>query len=364
MKRSLLFILLVAAVQIFAEEKCVELCSSCMGETKPAACSKVETLCKCAEMLDELMQEMSKQESVPESQPVSDSTEVPLAPQDSVAQADSVAKIDSLAQADSVAKIDSVAQVDSVAKDSSVPPVVDSVETANSTVDSTVITAEKPKTDTPPKDDIFYIGIMASFEMFQETMVAGYRVNESDPGIGGYFGFLLRWYFLDGVASIQTGLNGVFHYAYNDLKTIFDEYYFDSPYDIYDQDIFIEYYLLGAEIPLELRVGIPSKILRPFISTNANFRKPIFATVNYGFEVRVLDDSYSFGVHDREDGANWDHDFFVESDWEFVGYLGLGVEITRHFSLQYQWLLWSARTYDEVAYTSLDSWKVSMDIAW
>ena len=352
MKRSLLFILLVAAVQIYAEEKCIELCSSCMGETKPAACTKVETLCKCSEMLNELMQEMSKQESVPESQPEGDSAAVQLVQQDSVAQADSVAKIDSLAQADSVAK------------DSSVPPVVDSVETAKPTVDSTVITAEKPKTDSPPKDDIFYIGIMASFEMFQETMVAGYRVNESDPGIGGYFGFLLRWYFLDGVASIQTGLNGVFHYAYNDLKTIFDEYYFDSPYDIYDQDIFIEYYLLGAEIPLELRVGIPSKILRPFISTNANFRKPIFATVNYGFEVRVLDDSYSFGVHDREDGANWDHDFFVESDWEFVGYLGLGFEIMRHFSLQYQWLLWSARTYDEVAYTSLDSWKVSMDIAW
>ena len=364
MRRTLLFFLSVAAVHVFAEEKCVELCSSCMSETKPAACTKVETLCKCSEMLNELMQELSKQDSVPQLQSVSDSTEVPLAPQDSVAQADSVAKIDSLAQTDSVATIDSVAQADSVAKDSSVPPVVDSIETAKPTVDSTVITAEDPKAENPPKDDIFFIGIMASFEMFQETMVAGYRVNESAPGIGGYFGFLMRWYFLDGVASIQTGLNGVFHYAYDDLKTIFDEYSFGSRYDIYDQDVFIEYYLLGAEIPLELRVGIPSKILRPFVSTSANFRKPIFATVNYGFDVRVMDDRYSFGVHDREDGANWDHDFFVESDWEFVGYLGLGIEITRHFSLQYQWLLWSARTYDEVAYNSFDSWKASMDIAW
>ena len=362
MKRGLLFILLFASVQIFAEEKCVELCSSCMGETKPAACTKVETLCKCSEMLNALMQELSKQDSVPELQPVSDSTDVQLAQQDSVAQADSVVKMDS------------VAQVDSVTKDSSISPVVDSAETVQPTVDSTIATvdsaiaepapAEEPKAEKSPKDDIFYIGITASFEMFQETMVAGYRVDETNPGIGGYFGFLLRWYFVNGVASIQTGLNGVFHYAYNDLKTILDEYEFGSRYDIYDQDVFIEYYLLGAEIPMELRVGVPSKILRPFVSTSANFRKPIFATVNYGFDVKVLDDSYSFGVYDREDGENWDHDFFDTSDWEFVGYLGLGIEITRHFSLQYQWLLWSARTYDEVAYNSLDSWKVSLDIAW
>lgn len=362
MRRTLLFILSVAAVQIFAEEKCVELCSSCMGETKPAACTKVETLCKCSEMLNALMQELSKQDSVPELQPVSDSTDVQLAQQDSVAQADSVVKMDF------------VAQVDSVTKDSSISPVVDSVETAQPKVDSTITTAdsaiaepapvEEPKKENPPKEDIFFIGITASFEMFQEKMVANHRVNESDPGIGGYLGFLARWYFLNGVASIQTGLNGVFHYAYNDLKTIFDERGYGSSYDIYDQDIFIEYFLLGAEIPLELRIGVPSKVIRPFISTSANFRKPIYATVNYGFDVSLRNNEYSFGVHDREGGENWDHSMFEASDWEFVGYLGLGVEITRHFSLQYQWLLWSARTYDEVAYYSLDSWKVSVDIAW
>ena len=57
MKFSPLAALLALASFAFAQDKCLDLCSSCMNNDKQGVCTKVETLCKCSEMLDNLQKD-------------------------------------------------------------------------------------------------------------------------------------------------------------------------------------------------------------------------------------------------------------------------------------------------------------------
>ena len=66
-----------------------------------------------------------------------------------------------------------------------------------------------------------------------------------------------------------------------------------------------------------------------------------------------------------------DSDFASFSDWEFINLLGLGIEITRHFSLEFQWFAGNFRIYEgsfgteaEQSYLNgFDSWRIKIDFA-
>jgi hypothetical protein len=65
--------------------------------------------------------------------------------------------------------------------------------------------------------------------------------------------------------------------------------------------------------------------------------------------------------------------FYKSEDWEFLEYVGVGIEFNRFISLQWQFLLLSTVTYSDYQYygnyfnnTNADeiTWRVILDIAW
>ena len=226
---------------------------------------------------------------------------------------------------------------------------------------------ETEKDQKPKKDRVFYFGVSFGFEQFQEKTVANHEVVEADElydHLGASFGFLLRWYFFRS-ASFQFGLNGVYHHGYygieeSDFRMGRGAYY-------YRHDVTIDYHSVMAEIPLTFRLGIPF-VISPYVSLSVHARKPIYAWIDYDVDVRwQLGELYSYDSRDREyDDSSSKRGPFNESDWDFLGYLGFGVELTRHLSIQWQMLLFNAITYTDetVNYKLLtDTWRASLDVA-
>ncbi len=226
---------------------------------------------------------------------------------------------------------------------------------------------ETEKDQKPKKDRVFYFGVSFGFEQFQEKTVANHEVVEADElydHLGASFGFLLRWYFFRS-ASFQFGLNGVYHHGYygieeSDFRIGRGAYY-------YRHDVTIDYHSVMAEIPLTFRLGIPF-VISPYVSLSVHARRPIYAWIDYDVDVRwQLGELYSYDSRDREyDDSSSKRGPFNESDWDFLGYLGFGVELTRHLSIQWQMLLFNAITYTDetVNYKLLtDTWRASLDVA-
>src|SRR5690554_171445 len=194
---------------------------------------------------------------------------------------------------------------------------------------------------------LFYFGFSLAFEHFLEDYVGDIDVMNSDEVIDQQFGlnlgFLLRWYFYRW-GSFQTGLNAIFHYAY------YDEAYSNT--DILFNEATIEYYNLMVEIPLEFRFGFPiGRVISPYVSISTHIRKPIYAWIMYDYDYN----------DDKKNGA------YTEDDWEFMEYIGLGLEISRHVSLQWQFAIFAARTnvdFATMAYdTNLKTWRINADFA-
>lgn len=351
MKFSTLVALL--AMASFAQDKCLDLCASCMNNDKQDVCAKVETLCKCSDILESLSQELQATSTT------SADTAQNEVSTDTTISADSVSlQTDSLT-ADSITK-DSVAAIpqDTIVADSTKQPEL---------VDTTSNEQTSPAPENKPKDRIFYFGISLAFDKFDEYTVANYDVHGGDrdfDNIGANLGFLLRWYMLKSI-SFQTGLNMVYHHGYSDIK--------DSELKVgwgayhYSHDISIEYHNLMAEIPLTFRFGIPF-VISPYVSLSIHVRKPLYAWIDYDFDYEWQfgnDYSYSSRYYDYDDyGSNGGG--FTEDDWEFLGYLGFGLELTRHLSIQWQMLLINAVTYttEILNYKLLtDTWRLNLDIA-
>ena len=129
----------------------------------------------------------------------------------------------------------------------------------------------------------------------------------------------------------------------------------------------VDYHSIMAEIPLTFRFGIPF-VLSPYVSLAIHVRKPIYAWIDYDADVNVrLGNYYEYSSRDYEyDDYGSSSSAFTEDDWEFLGYLGFGLEVTRHLSVQWQMLLINAVTYnDEILNYKLltDTWRLSLDIA-
>ena len=226
---------------------------------------------------------------------------------------------------------------------------------------------EAGKNESLKKDRMFYFGLSLGFEQFQEVTVANHEVLEADElydHLGASFGFLLRWYFFR-LMSFQVGLNGVYHHGFYDIEESDFRIGWSTYY--YKHDVTIDYHSIMAEIPLTFRLGLPF-VISPYVSLSLHARKPIYAWIDYDVDVSwQLGELYSYDSRDREyDDSSSKRGPFNESDWDFLGYLGFGVELTRHFSIQWQMLLFNVITYTDetVNYKLLtDTWRVGLDVA-
>lgn len=357
MKKILTILVAITVAQTFAEDRCIELCSSCLNGDSTPACTKVEKLCKCNAMLEGLQQELATSNTTPMDSvapAVPDSVDADTMP------ADQAALDTNAQQADSLAKVDSSGQNDST----------DVVTTPQDTqvVENTTaaVVAEKEKV-VEKKDRIFYFGLSLGFEQFQEKTVANYEVEAPYAfydHLGANLGFFLRWYFYR-AGSFQLGLNAVYHHGYYDIEEsdfrIGEERYY------YSHDVSINYHSIMAEIPLTFRFGIPF-VLSPYLSLDIHVRKPIYAWIDYDVDVSMrLGDYYEYSNRDYDyDDYGTSNGAFTESDWEFLGYLGFGIEFTRHVSIQWQMLLINAVTNisEPINYELLvDTWRINLDIA-
>ena len=358
MKSFPLVALFALASFAFAQDQCLDLCSSCMNNDKQDACAKVETLCKCSEILESLKQELqtsnpSPADTVPADQATLDTNA--LQPPDSLAKADSSEHNDS-----AITVITS--QDTQVVEKRQVP----SQGEQNINVTVSVVT-EKEAPPQEKKDRIFYFGISLGFEQFQEETIANYEVEDAVEyyeHIGANLGFFLRWYFYR-AGSFQFGLNAIYHHGYYDIEE--SDYRIGGNQYYYNHDVSIDYHSIMAEIPLTFRFGIPF-VLSPYLSLDIHVRKPMYAWIDYDADVTVrLGDSYDYSSRNyRYDDYGSSCSAFADSDWEFLGYLGFGIEFTRHVSVQWQMLLFNALTYTDetVNYKLLtDTWRLGLDIA-
>lgn len=204
------------------------------------------------------------------------------------------------------------------------------------------------------------MGISLAYEEFVEKEVAGYSAYEiDDENFGINLGFLMRFYFYS-AGSFQVGVNAVYHYGEYDIS---DDLY--VPLAGYPDNAELTYHSLMFEIPVQGRFGfkIPRIPVVPFVSASLHVRKPIYAWTEYDVDYHW--DSYFYGSY--YDWNSYDG-FYNFADWEFLLYVGYGVEIYRHISLQWQFSFLSLVTYSDELMNydqdDLDTWRLSLDYAW
>ncbi len=373
MKNKILPYLLFLSISVFANDTCIEFCGSCMGKSDSPACAKVELLCKCSEMISSLKDEISE---VPSDTVTTDSIPADTAQGTDMVVADTDTNtVDSLTSDTTVAVIDSTAvpSQDSIEQDSSTQNAI-----ADSSASDTSLAVIEPTTpqhveiETKKDQRNFYKGITLNFELFQEREIANYEVQRiNDFGtdhMGATLGFLLRWYFYRW-GSFQTGLNAVYHHADYYLKES-DLY----SYQAEKVDGELEYHSIALEIPLEFRFGFPlgsAKEISPFVSLNTLIRKPLYAwiysDVNWRWQIQMYN-YYTFYDETLHEENSFDCDgAFSAADWDFLEYLGFGIEFYRHVSIQWQILLLSLRTNVDEPFAYVGgsaTWRISMDFAW
>ena len=155
-------------------------------------------------------------------------------------------------------------------------------------------------------------------------------------------GLFNRIYF-NRFVSFNYGINAVYHQGW------YESFYLD-------------FSSIMAEIPLGFRFGIPlgNTPVSIFFSSNFHIRKPIYQWIYVEYDTYYIDRYYSnFYKEDHDDVSSI-------ADWEFAHLFGLGLEISRHFSIEFQWYAGNFRTYDggvEQAYLNGDSWRIKIDIA-
>lgn len=175
------------------------------------------------------------------------------------------------------------------------------------------------------KEKTFYSGISLNIgDVDRQSYFEDF--DENEDGIIGGIGYLARWYFYS-AGSFQLGIN-----ALVESVTLAEAEYSYLDFNV-DQ------ISLVAEIPIELRFGIPlSEYFAPFVSFSLNARKYIYGWFKY-----EMDASWSVGDNYYNTGYEYNdatEDGFYESgDIDFLYFLGIGIEITKHFAIQYQWLI-------------------------
>lgn len=181
---------------------------------------------------------------------------------------------------------------------------------------------------------IFYKGAEITYGQFseKEPMLSG---NLGEMSFEGRLGYVFRWYFYD-AGAVNLGLGFVYHYR----RMISDE---DGAHLEY------KYHYGAMDVPITFRLGIPKiPYVRPYISESFVFQKPL-----------------ALAYHDKiespaKNRSVWENDLYGSGDWEYTVWLGLGMEFTRHFSLEYQMLFGSKASGDAMRYDDGETFRVAM----
>lgn len=228
-----------------------------------------------------------------------------------------------------------------------------------------VATEPAPKDTAKKKDErIFYKAMEITYGNFDEHSYyeKDYgRIKNLDDETGYEAGvsYLLRWYFYD-AGAISIGMGTFYHYKkfnFNDSVST-------------DIDRSLSYHNIGLDIPLSFRFGVPFiPIFKPFISQTFHFHKPIFEIYSTsGFDEESEEDEdvessakdalglgFLDDIHTRFNGMK---------DLTFSVWLGFGLQITRHFSAEYQINFGTGSSGHAHKFESDNYWRVVVDFAW
>lgn len=194
---------------------------------------------------------------------------------------------------------------------------------------------QKPKNlkeNKSEKQKTFYSGISLNIGSLDRKSYFE-DFDEDEDGLIGGIGYLARWYFYS-AGSFQLGIN-----ALVESVTMAEGEYSYSSFVDSDLEYDVEQINLIAEIPVEVRFGIPlSEYFAPFVSFSLNVRKYIYGWFKY-----EMDASWSVGDNyyntDYEYNDATEDGFYESGDIDLLNFLGIGIEITKHFAIQYQWLI-------------------------
>ena len=357
-------------------EECKNFCGLCDSEDQgesSSTCKKVEVQCKCSAYAEQerMLAEKAEADSIAAVVKFLNQMQTVQASANSV-----FGFCSKKAQAEPCSVLVKIKSEDMSLielEDLSPKPVAEQDSIVNEAPKDSVIVAVAPAKDSVAKDSSAklkkhanpYIGLSIAFEEYIEKEVANYDVYP-DKQWGLNVGFLARWYFYNW-GSFQTGANIVYHHAEQDFD--------DHDISVYGEGG-INYQNIMLEIPLQFRFGFPlnkAGTISPFISASFHVRKPIYIWAEYNVGWKW---SGSYWVDDYSLDETYDG-FYASSDWEFLTYVGFGIEFNRNFSIQWQFLPISIVTYtepinnykcDDYNYSCDDldyiTWRINMDIAW
>ena len=216
------------------------------------------------------------------------------------------------------------------------------------------------------KDRIFYKVMEFTYGNFGEHSYyqKGYgriRNLDDETGYEGGLTYYLRWYFYDG-GAFSIGMGTFYHYkkfSLEDTLAISDK-------------VNIFYHNIGLDVPISFRLGVPYiPIFKPFISQTFNFHKPIFEV--YKVEAPESEKELSeeeaikeaaksqFGLGFLDDVQTR---FNGAKDLTFSVWLGLGLQITRHFSAEYQFNFGVGGSGHSHRFDTDNYWRIVVDFAW
>lgn len=233
-------------------------------------------------------------------------------------------------------------------------------------------TCPQPAADSAPadsskkKDRIFYKVMEFTYGNFGEHSYyqKGYgriRNLDDETGYEGGITYYLRWYFYDG-GAFSIGMGTFYHYKKFSLE---DTLAITDKVNIY-------YHNVGLDVPISFRLGVPyMPIFKPFISQTFNFHKPIFEV----YKVEAPESEKELSTEEELKEAAKDQlglGFLDDIETRFNGvkdltfsvWLGLGVQITRHFSAEYQFNFGVGGSGHSHRFDTDNYWRVVVDIAW
>lgn len=223
-----------------------------------------------------------------------------------------------------------------------------------------------PADSSKKKDRIFYKVMEFTYGNFGEHSYyqKGYgriRNLDDETGYEGGLTYYLRWYFYDG-GAFSIGMGTFYHYK---KFTLEDTLALTDKVSIY-------YHNIGLDVPISFRLGVPYiPIFKPFISQTFNFHKPIFEV--YKVEAPESEKELSTEEEIKEAakeqlGLGFLDDvktrFNGVKDLTFSVWLGLGVQITRHFSAEYQFNFGVGGSGHSHRFDTDNYWRIVVDIAW
>ena len=223
-----------------------------------------------------------------------------------------------------------------------------------------------PADSTKKKDRIFYKVMEFTYGNFGEHSYyqKGYgriRNLDDETGYEGGLTYYLRWYFYDG-GAFSIGMGTFYHYK---------KFTLEDTLDITDK-VNIFYHNIGLDVPISFRLGVPYiPIFKPFISQTFNFHKPIFEI----YKVEAPESEKELSKEEEITEAAKDQlglGFLDDIETRFNGmkdltfsvWLGIGLQITRHFSAEYQFNFGVGGSGHSHRFDTDNYWRIVVDFAW